>query len=171
MTIEHGYSLVELAVAIAVMTVVSLLAVPAFQTAMGNAQIRTVAESIHNGLQQARTEAIKRNTKMSFILSTNSAWQFGCVTVTSTCPSVIASKSASEGSSSNITISADASAVTFSSFGTKDVSSGNGLSQVDITDNYITASDLKALRVILSAGGYARVCDPSVAVAGDPRAC
>ena len=39
---QQGFSLIELVVTIVVLVSVSLVAIPAFQTAMGNAQIRTV---------------------------------------------------------------------------------------------------------------------------------
>lgn len=168
---QHGFSLVELVVAIAVMITVTLLAIPAYQSSIGNSQIRTVAESVHAGLQQARMEAIKRNTKVQFSLSTNSSWQLGCVTVTEQCPSVIASKSASEGASSSVTVAADAYRAVFSSFGTRDASTGSGLSVVNISNPNLPSGELKALRVTLAAGGFARVCDPSVVTSGDPRLC
>lgn len=89
---QRGFTLVELVVTMVVLLAVAMLAAPAFQTAIGNAKIRTVAESIHNGLQQARMEAIKRNAKIRFTLSTSSAWQFGCEIETAMCPALISRK-------------------------------------------------------------------------------
>lgn len=168
---QQGFSLVELVVTVVVLVSVSMLAIPAFQTAIGNAQIRTVTESIHHGLQQARMEAIKRNAKIKFTLETSSAWQFGCEAVTATCPALVSKKSAAEGSSQNISISADAFVTTFSSFGTRDPALASAMSQVDVVNSAVTADERRALRIVLSAGGVARVCDPSVTTAGDPRKC
>jgi type IV fimbrial biogenesis protein FimT len=168
---QKGFTLVELVVTITVLVAVSSIAVPAFQTAVGNAQIRTVAESIRDGLQQARMEAIKRNARVQFILQTNSAWRIGCVTVLTGCPSQITQRSATEGSSGNTTVSADNYTAVFSSFGTRDPATAAGLSVVNITNTQVSAQERKALRVVLGAGGNVKVCDPAVTAEGDPRAC
>lgn len=168
---QQGFSLIEVVVTVVVLVSVSMVAIPAFQTAMGNAQVRTVAESIHNGLQQARMEAIKRNTKIKFTLDATSAWQLGCDVVTATCPALVSQKSASEGASQNITVTADAFATTFTSFGTRDPALATAMSQVNVSNTAVDSRERKALRILLSAGGYARVCDPAVTTAGDPRKC
>jgi type IV fimbrial biogenesis protein FimT len=168
---QKGFTLVELVVTMVVLLAVSSIAIPAFQTAIGNSQIRTVTESIHNGLQQARMEAIKRNARVKFTLQTNSAWQIGCVTIANGCPAVIAQKNATEGTSGNTSVTADNDTAVFSSFGTRDPASPAGLTEVNITNLQIDAEERRALRVLLAAGGNARVCDPAVTTTGDARAC
>jgi len=168
---QKGFTLVELVVTMVVLVSVSTIAIPAFQTSIGNAQIRTVAESIHSGLQQARMEAIKRNARVKFTLQTNSAWQIGCVTEATGCPSLITQKAATEGSSSNTTVSADNSTAVFSGFGTRDPATPVGLTVVNITNAQVRAEERRALRVLLAAGGNVRVCDPAVTTVGDSRAC
>ncbi|SDK70895.1 type IV fimbrial biogenesis protein FimT [Methylophilus rhizosphaerae] len=168
---QRGFTLVELVVTVVVLMAVSMLAVPAFQTAIGNAQIRTVAESIHNGLQQARMEAIKRNAKIKFTLATSSAWQFGCETETTSCPALISQKSASEGASGNIAVTADYYTAVFTGFGTRDPATDAGLSRVDVSNAQVNEQERRQLRILLAAGGYARVCDPAVTTAGDARTC
>jgi type IV fimbrial biogenesis protein FimT len=168
---QRGFTLIELVVTIVVLMAVSMLAVPAFQTAIGNSQIRTVAESIKNGLQQARVEAIKRNTRIRFTLQSDSSWQLGCETVTSNCPAVISRKNATEGSSGNISITADNNIAVFTSFGTRDPAIQSGLSRVDISNQSVNDNERRALRIVLAAGGFARLCDPAVTAEGDVRAC
>lgn len=168
---QKGFSLIELVVTMVVLVAVSSVAIPAFQTGIGNAQIRTVAESVHSGLQQARMEAIKRNARVKFTLQSDSAWQIGCVTVTSICPSTITQKNATEGSSTNITVSADNSTAVFSGFGTRDPATAVGLTVVNISNSQVKNEERRALRVVLAAGGNARVCDPAVTATGDARAC
>lgn len=168
---QQGFSLVELIVTIAVLVSVSLLAVPAFQTSIGNAQIRTVTESIRHGLQQARVEAIKRNARIQFTLHADSAWQVGCESVTASCPAVISQKSAQEGGAEQVSVVANANTALFTGFGTRDPAVASALSQVDISHPYVAASERKALRVLLAAGGHVRVCDPAVTTAGDIRKC
>ena len=176
---QQGFSLIELVVTVVVLMTVSVFAIPAFQTSIGNSQIRTVTESIKNGLQQARVEAIKRNARIRFTLQENGAWQLGCVAAPDApaaaaapaCPVIISQKSASEGSSANVTIVADNPSVVFSGFGTRDPGVANGLSRVDVSSIQVAQDERRALRIILAAGGHARVCDPAVNVAGDNRRC
>ncbi|EEF27487.1 conserved hypothetical protein [Ricinus communis] len=158
-------------VTVAVLIAVSTIAIPAFQTSIGNAQIRTVAESIRNGLQLARGEAIKRNGRIRFTLQNSGAWQIGCVTVAADCPAVITQKSAVEGASSNTTVSADNNSVVFSGFGTRDLAAAAALTVVNVTNAQVKNEERRALRVMLNAGGYVKVCDPTVTAAGDTRAC
>ncbi|MDT7848673.1 GspH/FimT family pseudopilin [Methylophilus sp. VKM B-3414] len=168
---QQGFTLIELVVTMAVLVSVSTIAIPAFQTSIGNAQVRTVAESIRNGLQQARAEAIKRNARVKMTLEQNSAWQVGCVTVTPNCPALIAQKSAIEGSSSNITVTADHNTAVFGSFGTRDAATPIALTVVNVSNTQVRSEELRALRVILTPGGNIKVCDPSVTENGDSRKC
>jgi type IV fimbrial biogenesis protein FimT len=176
---QQGFSLIELVVTVVVMMAVSMFAIPAFQASIGNSQIRTVTESIKNGLQQARVEAIKRNTRIRFTLQANGAWQLGCVVAPDVpaaaaapaCPAVISQKSASEGSSANITITSNNPSAVFTGFGTRDPGIANGLSRVDVSSTQVAQAERRALSIILAAGGHARVCDPAVNTVGDIRKC
>jgi type IV fimbrial biogenesis protein FimT len=64
----QGFSLIELLIGIAVLAVLVGLGIPAFTTMLRNFQIRTAAEAVANGLQVARTEAVRRNTTVRFQL-------------------------------------------------------------------------------------------------------
>lgn len=66
-----GFTLVELLIGIAIMAILLGLAVPSFQTWFQNIQIRNATESIANGLQRARAEAVARNTTFRFQLTNN----------------------------------------------------------------------------------------------------
>jgi type IV fimbrial biogenesis protein FimT len=61
-----GFSLIELMIVVSIIIITSSIAVPSFKAWIQNTQIRTAAESIHGGLQKARTEALKRNTNIFF---------------------------------------------------------------------------------------------------------
>ena len=67
-----GFSLIELVVAIAIMTVLMSVGVPALITYSGNLKLRAAAESFLGGVQIARGEAIRLNSNVELIL-TNSA--------------------------------------------------------------------------------------------------
>lgn len=167
----RGFSLVELVVTMAVLVTVSLLAIPSFQTSIGNAQVRTVAESLHHGLQQARMEAIKRNTRIQFSFSDNSAWQLGCVNVSTDCPAIITQKSAAEGAGGSLSVSTASHQTVFNALGGRDAGAVPVLSSITLSNPTVSDNERKTLRIVLAAGGFSRICDPAVSTAGDPRAC
>lgn len=171
-----GFSLIELIIAIAIVGLVSAIAMPSYATWIKNSRVRTAAESIQNGLQTARAEAVKRNASIQFSLSANSNWSIDCVTISSNCPATILSRLASEGSTGGaiITLSPDGTAfpakATFSNLGLLDNSTSPApFNQVDIS---ISGAD-RPLRVTLGVGGNTRVCDPSPSLSdtNDPRRC
>jgi len=69
--IQRGVSLVELMVALAIAAVLLMLAAPALSNWVQNAQIRTTADSIQNGLQLARSDAVSLNTLVRFQLTSS----------------------------------------------------------------------------------------------------
>lgn len=62
----RGFTLIELVVVIAIIGILMTLGFPTFQTWLRNVQIRNAAEAIQNGLQLARTEALRRNEKVTY---------------------------------------------------------------------------------------------------------
>jgi type IV fimbrial biogenesis protein FimT len=66
----RGVSLIELMVGIAILGIAIAIGAPAFTEWISNSQIRSTAESIQNGLQLARAEAVRRNTSVQFQLTT-----------------------------------------------------------------------------------------------------
>lgn len=67
----RGFTLIELMIGITLMALLLSLAAPAFMTMISNTKLRNHAESIFNGLQLARAEALKRNTTVQFRLVTD----------------------------------------------------------------------------------------------------
>ncbi len=64
----RGFSLIELIVGMVILGVLLSLAMPGFSNWLRNARVRTAAESVQNGLQLARAEAVRRNTDVRFSL-------------------------------------------------------------------------------------------------------
>lgn len=63
---RQGFTLIELVVAIAIIGILMALGLPSFMTWLRNVQIRNAAETMQNGLQFARSEALRRNERVTF---------------------------------------------------------------------------------------------------------
>ncbi len=177
---SHGFNMVELAIVMGVIAIVSAVAFPSFMGMIGNAQIRSVGESLRNGMQLARAEAVTRNQQVRFKLNSNNSWEVGCVTVVGdtdgdgveNCPAIINQKSAKEGSGSSIVITRVGSDnVIFNSFGTQASIAGQ-LRELNVDNPSMSASTVRKIRVFLPAGGgTVRMCEPAITEPTDPRKC
>lgn len=171
-----GFTLVELMVTVALLAILATLGIPSFQAWIQNTKIRTAAESIQNGLQIARAEAVKRNTPVQFVLDGgNSAWTVRCLTAAQCADlagGVVETRAASDGSSADIiiaTLPATSDTVEFNNFGGINTSPVP-FTQIDVNSN-ASAAD-RPLRVTLGVGGNTRLCDPYTGLsASDPRKC
>jgi len=67
----HGFSVIELLVGMILLGVLMAIGIPGFTDYLRNARVRTTAESVLNGLQLARAEAVRRNTTARFQLVTS----------------------------------------------------------------------------------------------------
>ena len=65
----RGFSLIELIIGLVILAILLALAAPSFSAWIRDTKIRTSAESILNGLQLARGEAVRRNEQIRFQLT------------------------------------------------------------------------------------------------------
>jgi type IV fimbrial biogenesis protein FimT len=164
-------------IALVMMGIVLALAMPSYKAFIQNTRIRTAAESILNGLQVARAEAVRHNANVQFILGAASSWTVGCVTATATCPALIQSRVTAEGSSTSIIVTptpAASTTIVFNNFGALCTLAPCPVpaTQLDVTVNpaVLSAAESRPLRMTIGLGGTARMCDPQLPVT-DPRAC
>jgi type IV fimbrial biogenesis protein FimT len=75
----RGFTLIEMLIGITVLGILLTLAAPSFMVWMQNTQIRTAADAVLNGLQLARTEAIRRNKTVRFTLGNQTEWTVSVV--------------------------------------------------------------------------------------------
>lgn len=181
---QEGFSLVELMIALAVFGLLMALALPAYQAFIQNTRIRTTAESILNGLQLARAEAVKRNASVQFVLGANSDWSVGCLPPVVAdndgdgepdCPAILQSRPTSDGASSSILVTpipAGKTQVVFSNLGVVS-STVNTFTQVniDVSTSVLPSTESRDLSIVIGTGGNARMCDPNVSALDDNRKC
>ena len=180
---ESGFSMVELMITVVIFSVIVALALPSYRAFVQNTYIRSTAESIINGLQLARAEAVKRNTQVRFMLGANSAWTVGCLVVVGDnngdgvddCPAIIQSHSTGEGSSTSVTVTPNpgtANSVIFSNLGMVNVNAATFTEiNVDVNASALSSDESRNLRIVVGAGGNARMCDPNVTESTDSRKC
>lgn len=193
---QRGFTVVELVVTIAVLALILMTAMPSVATWMGNTRIRNVADSIQNGLQLARGEAVRRNQNVSFWLValndpaqlTNDCTLSGAsgswvVSVnspvghcadppsTTSSPMLVTGRTVGEGGG-QVTVSAVQSdgstpATNVTFDGFGRVTNTDSIRQVDVTG----PSSSVNLRLAVSSAGLVRMCDPRVTSTSDPRKC
>jgi len=193
---QQGVTLLELVVGISLTGLLLAIAVPNYSSWIRNTQNRAAAESILNGLQLARNEAVRRNTIVRFSLTNTNGlveWTVGCAAATTTCPATIQTRTSNEGNENarvGISTTAIPTPVPATQFSTAlaagdGLASGvsfNGLGRVTAAPaastnftraDIIHATNASARRyvVVVGLGGQARMCDPSVALSSNPQGC
>jgi len=190
---SRGFTIVELLVGITMLAILLGLGAPAMSTYLQNSKVASAAASYFNGLQTARTEAIRRNVKTEFVLTdysvaasdvatnatpslTGKNWIVRAATDTASGPAytLVEAKAGAEGegnaAAAAIHVSSTASAIQFNGFGAV---TGGVPYQIDISNPSAGACGLiRCRRITISAGGQVASCDPAAsAAAGDSRAC
>lgn len=192
---QKGVSLIEIMVGIAVIGILLWVGIPSFKLWMQNTQNRSAAESILDGLQTARAEAVKHNANVRLNLTDTSgraSWTVGCVTPTAECPATIQSKDAAEGTANarvgidtatpptpltanyyGTALSAGAglpAGITFDGMGrVPTVNVGTDITRVDVTNTL--ESGARRYVVIIGSGGIIRMCDPLLSMTANPQGC
>lgn len=160
---QAGVTLVELMVTLAVLAIGATLAAPGFSQMIANYKVRGAAESIINGLNYARTEALRRNSAVTFSLTPGgSGWTVSQVSPSTT----LQSRSDNESPDTTVASSTAATAVTFLPNGL--LQTGSQLSQVTVS-SFVQGTDTRRINVF--GGGLIRLCDPAIATPDDPRRC
>lgn len=169
---QCAFSLIELMIAIVILGISIMLALPSYRTWLQNTQIRNVAESIHNGMQRMRAEAVSRNTNVSFVLGGANLW---AVTDIATGQVIEARPNGDISASVTITTTpAGSTTITLNNLGNMvpNADASAGIAQIDIDSNVLAAAESRELRITVGVGGVVRMCDPNPNIAaGDPRHC
>jgi type IV fimbrial biogenesis protein FimT len=177
-----GFTLIELMIVLSIVGILLSYGASGYRTWIANAKVRTTAEAIQNGLMLAKAEAIRRNTRVDFILTSTApiesnvssftastagpnfvvrVWQ----SATYTSADFVQGRSQAEGSS-NTTIAAGQATIGFNTIG-RVTPTPAGAIAINVSG---TGSD-RPLRVTVSVGGAIRLCDPAFSTTTSPLGC
>jgi type IV fimbrial biogenesis protein FimT len=201
---SRGFTIVELMFGVALFAFVMMLALPSFTAMLNNSRLRDAGAAIMAGLQSTRSEALRRNQNVEFVLtadavddSTNPAltanttgpnWAVRALDTTATpIAPLVEARSGLEGSNQTdpaalyARISAAnlpaTTTIRFDALGRSNVGATNATFDVTPADtNQCRANggDLRCIRVVVTASGRVRMCDPSIDAVANPtdtRAC
>ncbi len=182
-TFQHGLTLVELLVAMALMVMLLFLAAPNFTTWINNTRVRTVAEVLQNGVRFAQAEAIRRNRSVVFYL-TNAEPSLAAAAVANgtnwgartlalfpaDIPAFVKGGALSD-VAAGVTINGPA-AVCFNSAGQQVTVVAEGCAAAAATYDVARPQADRSMRIVVSLGGRVRMCDPNkVLSATVPEGC
>jgi type IV fimbrial biogenesis protein FimT len=182
----RGFTLIELMVTIAIVSMVLMFGLPSLSAWIQSSQIRNASESMLGGLQLARAEAVRRNTSVLFTMptvaggGTASDWSVSCFTPSASCPGAgmteteIQKRSAAEGSA-NAQVAAAQSTIVFNGMGRVTPTPAATIVLVITNPNGGTCAQtggaMRCLQIRVTSGGQSRMCDPALALATNPRGC
>jgi type IV fimbrial biogenesis protein FimT len=184
---QHGVTLIELMIGLVIFGILFTMGVPAYSGWIQNQQIRTAAESMLNGIQMTRSEAVKNNAPARFVLcDAVSSWQVLAVTSTAAAAPAadticgagaaneirVQDRTGLEGSKqAQVAVTpSGATTVTFNSLGrvVTNADASASIIQIDVS----TPTGTRPLRITVGTGGNTKMCDPSPLLAtNDPRHC
>ena len=164
-----GFTLIELMIGVAILGTLVAVGLPSFTQMLRNSQVRGAAESVANGIQRARGEAVAHNAKVQFTLASDTSWYVDYVATPNAAARLDSRDNTSSAAATMTILPAFATTITFNQLG--QIVSPNADASLPLTQISFaaTGSNLN-LRVTIGAGGNARVCDPSLPVT-NLRAC
>jgi type IV fimbrial biogenesis protein FimT len=164
----RGFSLIELMVVIAIIVILTVLALPNFAAWLQNSRTRSVAESLQNGLRFAQGEAARLN-RLTTVVTSATGWTVSYVPVgTDSIANPL--QTSPVGNLDGVTIAPAAAANIVIEFnplgrvltsatvtqGSFTVLSGNA------TFNITNPNGQRKLNVVVSGAGKVLMCDPDL---------
>jgi len=166
---QRGMTLVELMIALLILSIVLAKGLPTLLDYISNDRIRSAAEEFRSGLESARMEAIRRNTTVSFVPDAT-GWSV-VLPGASGAPDEVLLARAPKSNEAGLTAVSTLASIGFNGSGRLAVP---GAFSVDITPSTGTCAaaggEARCLRVAVSPGGMVRMCDPAVP-ADAPQGC
>ena len=70
----RGFNLIELMIVVAIIAILTVVALPGFSGMLQNSNTRSAADSIENGIRFAQAEAVRLNRIVTFTPASNGSW-------------------------------------------------------------------------------------------------
>ncbi|MEO8132863.1 MAG: GspH/FimT family pseudopilin [Betaproteobacteria bacterium] len=169
---QYGVTIIELAIGLVIFGVLAAVAIPSFKDWLQNSQVRTATESLNEGLQLARAEAVRVNGPVAFTVDSvnGAAWTISTLNVNDlSALAAVQSRSATE--TSNALVTASGTTVCFNGTGQQVVAAA-GVCPVRSTVTFdvsnpaggacVATGPVRCLRVVVRTGGQIRMCDPAL---------
>jgi type IV fimbrial biogenesis protein FimT len=186
----RGLTIIELMIALVILVMIILMSAPSFTAWIQNLQIRGMSESMLQGLQLARAEAVRRNAAVRFELMSNLTgscalsttgrdWVISMDGAAGACDSTSSADAASPAAprmirvhpgrdgAANAAVSASQSSIVFNGLGRVTPVPAADIT-VDVsnpTGGACAASSgpMRCLRVVVTAAGQIKMCDTRMA--------
>jgi type IV fimbrial biogenesis protein FimT len=187
---QKGFSLLELLTVLVIAMTVMMLGLPSMKSAWVNQQVRSSADGIMSGLQLAKSEAMKRNARVYFFMTTSEDatcvlsqsgrfWVVGRDVPTGACQSIASETSAprirAKGRALDTTgkitaISPTGHTVGFNGSGFVIPNADGSASMTSLVVAAPQVGGTTPITIQVAEAGRIKMCLSS-APAGDPRAC
>ena len=174
----QGFSLIELMIAVAILGIMSSMAIPSFNEWVADTKTRTMAEVFQNNIRLAQTEALRRGRQVQFFLtsatpalgageSTNGKnWGIQSMSLTNTdTEDEFIQGGSMAASNPYITVSASSAVIQFNSIGRV-----SNVSQ-PITIQLTNSKGDRKMNITVTLAGGVRMCDPDKSRASYADGC
>lgn len=172
---QRGVTIIEAMVVVAVIAILLASVAPTGGEWLANSRIRSASESMLAGLQLARTEAVRRNARVEFVLDGTTGGDWTVRTALS--GEEIQQRAPGEGTS-NVTITAapqGATRISFDGLGRRTINDDGSdpitSIDLDLPETILASNKTRNLRLQIDLGGQITMCDPNVSTADDVRKC
>ena len=162
----RGLTLIELMVTLAIMAILLVLVVPSFNAFLARGRLTGAAEALAQGLQLARSEALRSNAEVTISFSPVGAWCYGAVVSTNACDCTdqdppCSLRRVDSTAYTGVTMGATTFAANATTFTAR-----QGLADAGTVD--FTHPNAGTLRVSLGAAGQVSICSTSGALGHHP---
>jgi type IV fimbrial biogenesis protein FimT len=183
-----GFTLIELMVTVTMLGILLTLAGPSFGTWISNTRVRTVSDTLQNGVRLAQAEAVRRNRTVAFFLTNaepstaatavanGSNWGIRTLPLLTEDPAATADERFVRGGAladvaAGVTITGPI-ALCFNAAGRQIANAGEGCAVGNARYTVARSGSDRPLRLDVSIGGRVRMCDPAKTLsATNPEGC